>query len=192
MGWRYLLFALGGLTLLLWGLRFFVFELLESPRYLVGVGRDEEAVKVIGRLREINSRKGKRGEGREEEGGEQEQNQNQNQKRDSQKGGELEKEKEKGRVEGGQMELRSESASIGLTVQMLKEIEKRYRGDGDGEERDGNKDRETMFGLSKTSIFAVQHIKALFRTRRMALSTGLLIAIWSKPPCFCFSSLAFT
>ena len=43
MGWRYLLFALGGMTLFLWAVRFFVFPLEESPRFLVGRGRDEEA-----------------------------------------------------------------------------------------------------------------------------------------------------
>ena len=44
MGWRYLLFALGGMTLFLWALRFFVFPLEESPRFLVGRGRDADAV----------------------------------------------------------------------------------------------------------------------------------------------------
>jgi len=47
MGWRYLLFTLGGLMLLLWSLRFFVFSLLESPRFLCGIGKDAEAVDVI-------------------------------------------------------------------------------------------------------------------------------------------------
>ena len=39
----------------LWGLRFFVFKLLESPRYLVGLGRDVEAVAVIHQLAAYNS-----------------------------------------------------------------------------------------------------------------------------------------
>lgn len=55
MGWRYLLFCLGGITLLLWGLRFFMFELLESPRYLIGLGKDADAVAVIHRLADYNS-----------------------------------------------------------------------------------------------------------------------------------------
>lgn len=54
MGWRYLLFTLGGLTLALWGTRFFVLEFLESPRYLIGRGRDQEAVTVIRRVAVIN------------------------------------------------------------------------------------------------------------------------------------------
>ncbi|KAL0952893.1 hypothetical protein HGRIS_007112 [Hohenbuehelia grisea] len=54
MGWRYLLFTLGGLTLFLWGLRFFLFTLLESPRYLVGLGKDKEAVDVIHKVAQLN------------------------------------------------------------------------------------------------------------------------------------------
>ncbi|KAJ7119935.1 major facilitator superfamily domain-containing protein [Mycena crocata] len=46
-GWRYFLFAMGGLMIFLWGIRFFAFSLYESPKYLMGIGRDEEAVKVI-------------------------------------------------------------------------------------------------------------------------------------------------
>ena len=56
MGWRYLLFALGGMTLFLWAVRFFVFPLEESPRFLVGRGRDEEAVAVIQRIAKFNGR----------------------------------------------------------------------------------------------------------------------------------------
>src|SRR5687768_13451130 len=54
MGWRYLLFTLGGLTLVLWGLRFFVFDLIESPRYLIGKGRDDDAVQVIQKIAAYN------------------------------------------------------------------------------------------------------------------------------------------
>lgn len=55
MGWRYLLFTLGGITLLLWSLRFFAFKLLESPRYLAGLDKDAEAVAIIHQLAEYNS-----------------------------------------------------------------------------------------------------------------------------------------
>lgn len=54
MGWRYLLFTLGGLTLVLWAIRFFAFTLLESPRFLSGIGKDREAVDVIHRLAKYN------------------------------------------------------------------------------------------------------------------------------------------
>ncbi|KAF9647905.1 MFS general substrate transporter [Thelephora ganbajun] len=56
MGWRYLMFTLGGLTLLMWFVRFFVFRFYESPRYLIGRGRDEEAVEVIHRIAKFNGK----------------------------------------------------------------------------------------------------------------------------------------
>ena len=56
MGWRYLIFTLGGLTLLLWSVRFFAFRFHESPRYLVGRGQDREAVEVIHRIAEFNKK----------------------------------------------------------------------------------------------------------------------------------------
>ncbi|KAJ7890154.1 MFS general substrate transporter [Mycena olivaceomarginata] len=46
-GWRYFLFAMGGLMMLLWAVRFFVFKLYESPKHLMGIGRDEDAVAVV-------------------------------------------------------------------------------------------------------------------------------------------------
>lgn len=55
MGWRYLLYILGSATLALWALRFVSFTLLESPRYLSGLGRDREAVEVIQKLAAYNS-----------------------------------------------------------------------------------------------------------------------------------------
>ena len=54
MGWRYLLFMLGGVTLVMWFLRFFLFDLVESPRYLIGKGKDEEAVAVIHKIAAYN------------------------------------------------------------------------------------------------------------------------------------------
>ncbi|KAH7100322.1 MFS general substrate transporter [Auriculariales sp. MPI-PUGE-AT-0066] len=47
MGWRYFLFTMGGLMLILWGVRFFLFPLQESPKFLMGRGRDEKAVEVV-------------------------------------------------------------------------------------------------------------------------------------------------
>ncbi|KAJ6615120.1 major facilitator superfamily domain-containing protein [Mycena sp. CBHHK59/15] len=53
-GWRYFLFAMGGLMLFLWAFRFFVFTLYESPKYLMGAGRDDEAVQIVHRVEEYN------------------------------------------------------------------------------------------------------------------------------------------
>jgi hypothetical protein len=47
MGWRYLMFTMGAVTLVAFGLRFFFFHLHESPKYLCGQGRYEEAVEVL-------------------------------------------------------------------------------------------------------------------------------------------------
>jgi hypothetical protein len=46
-GWRWFIITMGGITLLMWASRFFFFTIFESPKYLMGKGRDEEAVKVV-------------------------------------------------------------------------------------------------------------------------------------------------
>jgi hypothetical protein len=45
---------MGGIMIICWGLRFFVFHLYESPKFLVGRGRDEEAVEVIHKVAAYN------------------------------------------------------------------------------------------------------------------------------------------
>ena len=56
MGWRYLVITLGALMLLLAILRLFAFPLHESPRYLLGRGRDDDAVSVIHEIARYNGR----------------------------------------------------------------------------------------------------------------------------------------
>jgi hypothetical protein len=56
MGWRYVLFTMGGLTLFLWAIRIVCFTLFESPRFLSGIGRDADAVDVIHRLAKFNGK----------------------------------------------------------------------------------------------------------------------------------------
>jgi hypothetical protein len=56
MGWRYFVIAMGGLTLLMFLIRFLLFTIHESPKYLIGKGRDEEAIRVI---HEVAKRNGK-------------------------------------------------------------------------------------------------------------------------------------
>jgi hypothetical protein len=46
-GWRYFLYTMGGLMLVCWVLRFFVFKMYESPKFLIGRGRDAEAVASV-------------------------------------------------------------------------------------------------------------------------------------------------
>ncbi|KAF2765519.1 sugar transporter [Teratosphaeria nubilosa] len=46
-GWRYLLYTMGGMTLIGFVVRVFVFELFESPKYLLARGRQAESATVI-------------------------------------------------------------------------------------------------------------------------------------------------
>ncbi|ORY17772.1 major facilitator superfamily domain-containing protein [Clohesyomyces aquaticus] len=56
MGWRYFMLAMGGTAMVMFLLRFVAFTIFESPKYLMGKGRDEEAVKVV---HEVARRNGK-------------------------------------------------------------------------------------------------------------------------------------
>ncbi|KAJ7717006.1 MFS general substrate transporter [Mycena metata] len=53
-GWRYFMFTMGGLMLILWAIRVFFFTLHESPKYLMGAGRDEQAVAVVHKVASYN------------------------------------------------------------------------------------------------------------------------------------------
>ncbi|KAI9753046.1 MAG: hypothetical protein M1815_000145 [Lichina confinis] len=55
--WRYYLFTLGGITLVLFVCRFFLFHLFESPKYLLSRGRQAEAVATVHGLAYKNRRK---------------------------------------------------------------------------------------------------------------------------------------
>ncbi|KAF8192100.1 MFS general substrate transporter [Pholiota molesta] len=55
-GWRYFLFAMGGLMLALWAIRFFAFTLHESPKYLMGKGKHDEAVDVVHKVAAYNKK----------------------------------------------------------------------------------------------------------------------------------------
>ncbi|PIG84384.1 sugar transporter [Aspergillus arachidicola] len=56
MGWRYFLITMGGLALLMCIVRCLFFTLYESPKYLMGKGRNREAVTVV---HEVARRNGK-------------------------------------------------------------------------------------------------------------------------------------
>ncbi|KAK3300104.1 major facilitator superfamily domain-containing protein [Chaetomium fimeti] len=56
MGWRWLLITMGGLTVLMFVVRFGLFTIYESPKYLMGKGRDEDAVRIV---HEVAKRNGK-------------------------------------------------------------------------------------------------------------------------------------
>ncbi|KAH9031886.1 MFS general substrate transporter [Lactarius pseudohatsudake] len=54
MGWRYFVFTLGAVMLLFSFVRLFAFPLYESPRYLLGRGRDADAVAVVHEIARCN------------------------------------------------------------------------------------------------------------------------------------------
>lgn len=56
MGWRYFVICMGGITLLMFVIRFLFFTIYESPKYLMGKGKDEEAVQIV---HEVARRNGK-------------------------------------------------------------------------------------------------------------------------------------
>lgn len=132
-GWRYFTYTVGGLVMVLFVLRFFVFHLYESPRYLVGRGRDAEAVDVLHRVAAYNGRESR------------------------------------------------------LTVRMLAaagEAARRKMGESADvdEVRDEKGEKEVgavRAGLAASrQVFSGKHVKALFATRKLALSTTLLILMW--------------
>jgi hypothetical protein len=120
MGWRYLFFTLGSITLALWAIRFVCLPILESPRFLAGVGKDTEAVEVIQRIAKMNG------------------------------------------------------VQCTLTVAQLV-----------GDQNNNKEGKKEELSHASASILSLAHVKALFSTPKMALSTSLLLAIWCK------SSLVF-
>ena len=116
MGWRYYCFTSGALSLFLWAVRF-AMPFLESPRYLVGKGKDEEAVRVVHELARINGK------------------------------------------------------TTNLTVERLLVVGGKNFGDGGKAVVPGKR------GLLQYVSVTVRHIKGLFATKRMALSSSLVFLI---------------
>ena len=56
MGWRYFMICMGGISMIMFILRFFVFTLYESPKYLMGKGKDDEAVRIVHELARRNGK----------------------------------------------------------------------------------------------------------------------------------------
>ncbi|KIM38486.1 hypothetical protein M413DRAFT_30036 [Hebeloma cylindrosporum] len=130
MGWRYFLFTMGSLTLLMWGIRFFFFTLYESPKYLMGKGEDDEAVAVLRKVAKFNGKEG----------------------------------------------------NVKLTAGDLTRLAFVSESGSAGKARDVNLVldgalREVV--LKKMAVVDANHIKPLFATRKLAWSTGLLIALWA-------------
>jgi hypothetical protein len=56
IGWRYFVIAMGGISMIEFFIRFVLFTIYESPKYLMGKGRDEDAVRIV---HEVIRRNGK-------------------------------------------------------------------------------------------------------------------------------------
>ncbi|KAK2761201.1 hypothetical protein FQN54_001722 [Arachnomyces sp. PD_36] len=116
MGWRYFLIAMGGIAMVMFALRFLCFTIFESPKYLMGKGRDAEAVKVV---HEVARRNGK---------------------------------------------------SSTLTVEDLEVY---------NEEGTGHQSHAVAALQRKLEKLSTKHVKALFATPKLALSTSLIMLVWA-------------
>ena len=54
MGWRYLMITLGAITLSVFFLRFIVFNFRESPKFLLGKGKEQQAIDVLHSIAKFN------------------------------------------------------------------------------------------------------------------------------------------
>jgi MFS family permease len=54
MGWRYTVIVIGGATLLVFFLRYFVFTFYESPKFLISRGQYDDAIEVLHKIAKFN------------------------------------------------------------------------------------------------------------------------------------------
>ena len=116
-GWRYFMIAMGLIALGMFVLRFFAFTLYESPKYLMGKGRDEEAVAVVHKIAAKNKK------------------------------------------------------TSNLTVEKLTAYNDRLGGQQGTDARAALARR-----LEKVNL---DHIKALFASRKLAIATSLMTIVWA-------------
>lgn len=127
MGWRYFLYTMGGLMLVLWIIRFFLFTLWESPKWLMSRGRDAEAVEVIHKVAAYNK------------------------------------------------------TTSSLTLEQLEKAGQ-LAGHSDEETagRTSGHDTSALGAIRRNlSKLSISHLRGLFATRRLAVSTSLLVIIWA-------------
>jgi hypothetical protein len=127
-GWRYFLYTMGGLMLVLFVIRFFVFHLYESPKFLMGRGLDAEAVEVVHKVAAFNG------------------------------------------------------TTSSLTLDMLRKAERKFSASLND---DSEKPQKSAMDMSRLGVlhrilreFGWNHITPLFKTRKLAWSTSLLITLW--------------
>lgn len=116
MGWRYFTIAMGGITSVMFFIRFVLFKIYESPKYLMGKGRDEEAVRVVHEVARRNKK------------------------------------------------------TTDLTLADLKACEPEgYVANTDA----------SMAVKRQLAKFDLSHVRALFSTRKLGLSTGVIMSVWA-------------
>ncbi|KAL9600300.1 MAG: hypothetical protein Q9219_003250 [cf. Caloplaca sp. 3 TL-2023] len=120
-GWRWFMIAMGGFSMICFFLRFVVFTLYESPKYLMGKGKDEEAVRIVHKVAQKNGKTSS--------------------------------------LTLADLEIHNEGGQQGV-----------------------NASAALKRKLEKVNL---THVRALFRTKRLAYSTSLIMAIWA------FIGLAF-
>jgi MFS family permease len=57
MGWRYVLYTLGAINILVFFMRFAIFTIHESPKFLLSHGRNEKAIEVLQKVAKVNGQK---------------------------------------------------------------------------------------------------------------------------------------
>lgn len=122
-GWRWFVITMGGLAMIMFVIRFVFFTIYESPKYLMGKGRDAEAVRVV---HEVARRNGKTST--------------------------LTEDSLRACEPPGGDEMRADAAAV---------LKRR---------------------LEKVNL---THVRALFATRKLAISTSLIMVVWA------FIGLAF-
>ncbi|OSC97471.1 MFS general substrate transporter [Trametes coccinea BRFM310] len=134
-GWRYFLYAMGGLMTLLFFVRFLLFHLHESPKFLMSRGRDAEAVDVVRQVARFNGK-------------------------ESSLTLDMLEEVDRAAAEREQAKE--------AKVQQVKVVVKEARGTG----VKANLRR-------KLSVLSLDHVRGLFATPKLAVSTTILIIIWA-------------
>lgn len=117
MGWRYFMICMGCLAMVMFFIRFVCFTIYESPKYLMGRGRDEDAVRVV---HEVARRNGK---------------------------------------------------TSSLTIEDLKACEI-----GEAGEQHTDAAAALKRKLEKVNL---THVRALFATKKLAFSTGMIMLVWA-------------
>ena len=115
-GWRWFMIAMGLVAMIMFGLRFLAFTLYESPKYLMGKGREEEAVENVHRIAAKNKK-----------------------------------------------------TSV-LTIEDLTVF-------NDPSVQQGTDSRAVL--KRRLEKLKLEHIQALFKTRKLAFSTSLIISVWA-------------